>query len=375
VSLGLGVFLMSTIYQVQQNLLGQLDMRLEQSRANVVFFDVQDDQERGVDSIIRAAGRSVVQRAPIVPMRIAAINGKPLARIMADADSAMRAGRARREPGERGFSPWALRREYRSSFRAELAPSEHIIDGKWFDPTDKSPQISMEVDLARELRLSLGDSVTWDVQGVMVTARLTSERQVNFARFEPNFFVVFNPGSLERAPKQFALLANAPTSADVAALQRAVVRRYPNVSSLDLTLIQATIGNVLNKVTSAIRFMALVSLAFGIPVLFSAVAATRRARLREGVLLKTLGATRDQVGRIMLAEYALLGALGSLSGVLLSVGGAWLLMKFVFEAAFTPAVVPVVVVAASMTLLAIVIGLATGREVFRETPMAALREA
>jgi len=386
-SLGLGVFLMSTIYQVQQNLLGQLDMRLEQSRANVVFFDVQDDQERGVDSIIRAAGRSVVQRAPIVPMRIAAINAKPAAKILADADSAMRAGRgagrgsgrgsgrARREPGERGFSPWALRREYRSSFRAELAPSENIVDGKWFDPADKSRQISMEVDLARELGLSLGDSVTWDVQGVMVTARLTSERQVNFARFEPNFFVVFNPGSLERAPKQFALLANAPTSADVAALQRAVVRRYPNVSSLDLTLIQATIGNVLNKVTSAIRFMALVSLAFGIPVLFSAVAATRRARLREGVLLKTLGATRDQVGRIMLAEYALLGALGSLSGVLLSVGGAWLLMKFVFEAAFTPAVVPVAVVAASMTLLAIVIGLATGREVFRETPMAALREA
>jgi putative ABC transport system permease protein len=386
-SLGLGVFLMSTIYQVQQNLLGQLDMRLEQSRANVVFFDVQDDQERGVDSIIRAAGRSVVQRAPIVPMRIAAINGKPIARIMADADSARRAGRgagrgaergsggARPEPGARGVSPWALRREYRSSFRAELAPSENIVDGKWFDPSDKSPQISMEVDLARELRLSLGDSVTWDVQGVMVTARLTSERQVNFARFEPNFFVVFNPGPLERAPKQFALLANAPTSADVAALQRAVVRRYPGVSSLDLTLIQATIGNVLNKVTSAIRFMALVSLAFGIPVLFSAVAATRRARLREGVLLKTLGATRVQVGRIMLAEYALLGALGSLSGVLLSVGGAWLLMKFVFDATFTPAVMPVVVVAASMTGLAIVIGLATGREVFRETPMAALREA
>jgi putative ABC transport system permease protein len=379
VSLGLGVFLMSTIYQVQQNLMGQLDMRLEQSRANVVFFDVQDDQERGVDSLIRAAGRSVVQRAAIVPMRIAAINGKPAARIMADADSAMRAGRragrARAEPGERGYSPWALRREYRSTFRAEKAPSEKIIDGAWFDPADKSPQVSMEQELARELRVGIGDSLTWDIQGVTVTTRVTSTREVTWARFEPNFFVVFSPGSLEHAPKQYALLANAPTSADVAALQRDVVKRYPNVSSLDLTLVQATIGKVLGKITSAIRFMALISLAFGIPVLFSAVAATRRARLREGVLLKTLGATRNQVGRIMLAEYALLGALGSLSGVLLSVGGAWLLMKFVFESAFSPAVLPVVIVAASMTALAIVIGLATGREVFRETPMAALREA
>ena len=147
------------------------------------------------------------------------------------------------------------------------------------------------------------------------------------------------------------------------------------MSSLDLSLIQHTINNVLGKVTSAIRFMAIVSLAFGIPVLFSAVAATRRERLREGVLLKTLGATRRQVGRIMLAEYALLGALGSAAGVVLSVGGAWLLMHFVFETKFYPAIAPVLLVAAVMTLLAIAIGLATGREVFRETPMAALREA
>jgi putative ABC transport system permease protein len=166
-----------------------------------------------------------------------------------------------------------------------------------------------------------------------------------------------------------------PTSGEVATLQRAVVRRYPNISSLDLSLIQNTISNVLGKVTSAIRFMAVVCLAFGIPVLFSAVAATRRERLREGVLLKTLGATRRQVGRIMLAEYALLGVLGSLAGVLLSVGGAWMLMKFVFETSFSPAIAPVLVVAGLMTAVAIIIGLATGREVFRETPMAALREA
>ncbi|MEX2153255.1 MAG: FtsX-like permease family protein, partial [Gemmatimonadaceae bacterium] len=102
---------------------------------------------------------------------------------------------------------------------------------------------------------------------------------------------------------------------------------------------------------------------------------TRRERLREGVLLKTLGATRRQVGRIMLVEYALLGALGSVAGVLLSVGGAWLLMKYVFESAFAPAVAPVLLVALAMTALAIAIGLLTGREVFRSTPMAALREA
>jgi putative ABC transport system permease protein len=373
-SLGLGVFLMSTIYQVQQNLVSQLDMRLGDSPANVVFFDVQDDQEPGVDSIIKASGHRVLQKAPIIPMRIAAVNGTSVAQIMSDMDSAGREARLRGERYE-GIRPWALRREFRSSYRADLAPAEEIVLGHWFDPKDKSSQMSVESDVAEDLKLSIGDSITWDVQGVKVTARMTSTRTVNWARFEPNFFVVFSPGPLDRAPKQFAIMVNAPSGPEVANLQREVVRRYPNVSSLDLSLIQATVGNVLNKITTAIRFMALVSLAFGIPVLFSAVAATRRARLREGVLLKTLGATRDQVGRIMLAEYALLGALGSLSGVLLSVGGAWALMKFVFEQPFTPAIMPVVYVAVGMTLLAIIIGLATGREVFRETPMAALREA
>ena len=129
------------------------------------------------------------------------------------------------------------------------------------------------------------------------------------------------------------------------------------------------------KVTEAIRFMAGLSLALGIPVLFSAVSATRRERLREGVLLKVLGATRRQVGRVMLAEYLLLGSLGSRAGMLLSIGGAWGLMHFVFKQEYAPAILPAVLVALLMISVAVSIGLLTGREVFRETPMAALREA
>jgi putative ABC transport system permease protein len=128
-------------------------------------------------------------------------------------------------------------------------------------------------------------------------------------------------------------------------------------------------------VTLAVRFMALLSLALGIPVLFSAVAATRRERLREGVLLKTLGATRRQIGRIMLAEYAVLGVLGAVTGVLLSFGGAWALTHWVFHVAFAPSYLPALAVALAMIALAVAIGLLTGRDVFAQTPMAALREA
>ena len=105
------------------------------------------------------------------------------------------------------------------------------------------------------------------------------------------------------------------------------------------------------------------------------MAATRRERLREGVLLKTLGATRAQIMRILLAEYALLGALGALTGMVLSFGGAWALMHFVFSSTFAPALLPSAAIAAAMMALAVAIGLSTGRDVFRETPMAALRDA
>jgi putative ABC transport system permease protein len=380
-ALGFGMFLMSTLYQVQKNLLRQLDVRLEEAAANVVFFDVQEDQQPTVDSIIRAAGHTIVQQVPIVPMRVASVRNKTSAQLLEEADSLWRERRRmspeerERTPQPRTIAPWTVRREYRSTYRDTMVSSDKILKGSWFDPKDNSSQMSMEREVAEDMGVQIGDTVTWNVQGVRVPARLTSTREVTWARFEPNFFVVFNSSALEGAPRQYAILANAPTPIDIARLQRDVVRAHPSVSSLDLSLIQRTVNDVLGKITSAIRFMAIVCLAFGIPVLFSAVAATRRERLREGVLLKTLGATRRQVGRIMLVEYLLLGALGSLAGMLLSIGGAWAVMKFVFEQTFVPSVGPVLLIAAAMTGLAVAIGLLTGREVFRSTPMAALREA
>ncbi|HVB31271.1 MAG TPA: FtsX-like permease family protein [Gemmatimonadaceae bacterium] len=384
-SLGFGVFLVSTLYQAQKNLLGQLDLRLDQVRANVVFFDVQGDEAAGVDSIIRAGHHEVVQRMPIVQMRIAAINGRTPDQLLAGnnlaAPPAAGRGAGRGAGAGRGGADqtrrprWALTREYRSTYRDSLDASEKLLAGAWWGASkDTMSQVSLDAGLATELGVLLGDTITWDVQGVKVATRVTSLREVSWARFQPNFFVVFQPKALAHAPTQFVFLAYGATSRDVALMQRDVVQKFPNVSSLDLSLVQRTLSDVINRVTSAIRFMALVSLLLGVPVLFSAVAATRRERLREGVLFKTLGATRRQIGRIMLAEYALLGALGSLAGVLLSVGGAWALMHFIFQAPFKPAVVPALVVSLGMTVLAMAIGLLTSREVFASTPMAALRE-
>jgi putative ABC transport system permease protein len=233
----------------------------------------------------------------------------------------------------------------------------------------------MEAGVARELGLALGDTVTWDVQGVRIPARVTSFREVNWARFEPNFFAVFQPAALEAAPKQWVVLAQVPTADGVSRVQRDVVARHPNVSTIDLSLVQRTVSGIVEKVAVAVRFLAVFCLAIGVPVLVSAVASTRRDRLRDAVLLKTLGATRAQIGRILLAEYAVLGALGALTGMALSFGGAWGLSEWVFRNDFVPDWGAALAIAALMMGVTVLIGVLTGREAFRETPMAALRES
>ncbi|GAB1344983.1 ABC transporter permease [Gemmatimonas sp.] len=370
-ALGFGAFLLSTVYLVQANLLARVQTTADAAAGNLLLFDVQDDQAAPLDSMLRARQHPIVQQTPIVTMRVEAINGVSVTRLQSDT-SVRRAG-------------WSLRREYRSTYRQSMQSSEKLVSGDWFPDSvtraaerASNPQLpfllSLEQEVAREMGVALGDTITWNVQGVPVTTVLSSTREVNWGRFEANFFAVFEPAALRRAPQQYVIVANVPTGAPLAEIQRDIVRRYPNVSSLDLTLVKQTIGSIVDRVTLAIRFLGLFSLAMGIPVLFSAVAATRRARLREGVLLRTLGASRQQVARVLLAEYGALGALGALTGMLLSFGGAWGITRFVFDDPFDPAVGPTFVIALGMLLLTMTIGLLTSRDVYRETPMIAIRE-
>jgi putative ABC transport system permease protein len=367
-ALGFGAFLVSTLYLVQNNILRRFAVAAEESRGNVVFFDVQQDQGAGLDSIIRARGNEVVETAPVVTMRIASINGKPV--------SDMKPTR----PGERGRASWALRREFRSTYRSKPAPSETMVAGNWFGDSALTAvrdtgEVSLEEGIAKELNVKLGDIIAWNVQGVEIPTRITSLRKVVWTRFEPNFFAVFPPPVLKGAPNQVILLAQVRDENDVALLQRAVVNRFPNVSSIDLSAVKRTVNRIVSRVSLAIRFMALFSLAVAIPVLFSAVSATRRERVREGVLLKTLGATRTQIVRILLAEYSLLGLLGGLTGMLLALAGGWAVVRYVFKIPFAPPLGALAGIALAVIGLTLLIGLLAGRDVFRATPIAALRES
>jgi putative ABC transport system permease protein len=364
IALGFGSFLVTTLYLVQVNLVRQFDITAAASKGNLIMFDIQDDQRAGVEQAIGDGRHPLISMTPIVTMRIARINGDDIA------EHARKAGQSR--------GNWALRREYRSTYRDTMVVTEKLVAGKWLGAhaaADTLHEVSLDRDLgADELKVKLGDIIEWDVQGRRVATRVTSFREIDWGRFEPNFFAVFDAAAISGAPKQWAGVAAVKDEKDIAPLQRKIVERYPNISSLDISLVRRTIADIVDKVSLAVRFLALFSLAMGIPVLFSAVAATRRDRLRESVLLKTLGATQRQVLRILFSEYALLGTLGGLCGMGLSTLGAWALVRFVFEAPFQFAFGPAVVIAAAMLGLAVGIGLLTGREVFRETPMAALRD-
>jgi len=365
-ALGFGAFLVSTVYLVQTNLLRQFGGEGFVSRANVILFDIQDDQIASVRDLVRANG-ALLAATPIVTMRIAEVKGRPVASMVSDT--------------ARGRNGWAFRREYRSTYRDSLAPTEKVVAGRWSTETTRDADgttvygVSLDRDLAANLGVRVGDRIVWDVQGARVRTRVASLRQIDWERFELNFFAVFPTAAIEAAPKQFAVLARVPDATHVARLQRDVVTKHPNVSSVDLSLVQATIGHIVDRVSMAVRFLALFSLASGLPVLFSAVAATRRDRLREAVLLKTLGATRRQILRILLAEYGVLGALGAAAGMGLAFGGAWGLVHYVFQGQFRPDWLAALAIAALMTCLTLAIGLLTARDGYRETPMSALRDA
>ncbi|MFL5639999.1 MAG: ABC transporter permease [Gemmatimonadaceae bacterium] len=366
-ALGFGAFLVSTLYLVQNSILQRFTTAAAEARGNVVFFDVQHDQEAALDSIVRGGGYDVVQVAPVITMRIAAIDGKRVADMTPV------------KPGQRGRASWALRREFRSTYRDKPASSETIVGGKWFSDsalktTADTGEISIEEGIAKELNVKLGSVIIWNVQGVEISTRITSLRKVVWTRFEPNFFVVFAPPVLKGAPNQYVMLAQVKNPTAVPLLQREVVNRLPNVSSIDLTAIKRTVDRIVGKASLAIRFMALFSLAVAIPVLFSAVSATRRERVREGVLLKTLGATRGQIARILFAEYSLLGVLGGLTGMLLSLVGGWAVVRYIFKTPFALPILPVMGIAVVIVGLTLLIGLLAGRDAFKETPITALRD-
>jgi len=364
VSLGLGTFLMMTLYLSRETLLGQLRVVGAGDRPNLMLFDIQDDQVDPLKRLLAAQGAPVRQHAPIITMRIASIKGRATAEILKD--------EASRVPA------WTLRREYRSTYRGALSDSEKVTAGTFTGRVTGDPEVvpvSVDENLARDLQVTLGDEIVFDVQGVPVKARVDSLRQVDWRRMQANFFLVFPEGALEAAPKFHIMALRVADAEQSARIQQAVVREHPNVSAIDLALIIRTIDGIYSKASFVVEFLALFTVVTGGIVLAGAILIGRSQRVRESVLLRTLGATKAQVNRIMFAEYLALGTLAAAVGAILAVGANWALAWQVFQVKWT-APSPGVLLGgwAVVSGLTVVTGWLSNRGICDHPPLAVLRE-
>jgi len=233
----------------------------------------------------------------------------------------------------------------------------------------------MEVDVAADLRVGLGDTITWDVAGVTVRSVVTSLRSVEWDRLEPNFFAIFEPGSLDDAPQSTIMVARIPDPEARAAFQRDLVGAFPNVSALDFSRVQEAIDAILERVRQAVAFLGVFSALAGVVVLVGALATSRSQRLREGALLKTLGARRRQVLGVLFAEYVALGTLATATGLLLAWIASAILVPQVFQVDFTLHPRPFVAIWSAVSVLTVVVGLVGSRGLLTRPPLPVLREA
>ncbi len=362
-ALGLGTFLMLTLFLTRSTLLSQIQGTGGGGRPNLLFFDIQDDQIEPLEKLLVRENLPARQQAPIVTMRLRALKGRGVEELLTDKQSRIPA--------------WTLRREYRSTFRSVLSDTEKVVSGEFTGsvPPDMAVvPVSLEEGLARDMNLKVGDELEFDVQGVPVKARVGSVRKVDWQRLQPNFFIVFPAGVLEAAPKFYVVATRAPTPADSARLQQAVVRDFPNVSAIDLTLLLETFDAIFSKVAYVVQFMALFTVATGVIVLVGAVLTGRYQRVRETVLLRTLGATRRQLTQIMLVEYAILGVLAAFVGCMLAVAGNALLAKYVFKTSVVAAPGTLALAVLAVTAVTLLTGLLSNRGVTDHPPLEVLRQ-
>ena len=361
-ALGIVTALVVTVFFAQRMLLDQIAQRSGENEPNMVLFDVQVDQVEPLVNLIHSFGLRLYQDVPIVTMRLAAVNGVPVAKIRTDPSTKI--------------PSWALRREYRSTYRDHLIETETILAGEWRGasaPADNVP-VSLEKDIADTLGVTLGAKLTFTIDGVPLATTVGSIREVDWHRVQPNFFVVFPTGVLETAPQFRVLVTRADSHENSARVQRAVVQMFPNVSVIDIGLILATVDSVLQRVAFAVRMISLFIIFTAVVVLSSAVVSTHAERVKESLLLRTLGASRSQVLKIIITEHLCLGLCGGVSGIALgSAGKLGPELLFFATLAMPPLLwlLLILLALASVTLLA---GIWGSLRIFNRSPLEALRQ-
>lgn len=366
VTIGLGAFIIATLNIIQHSLLNQVEFQGNTNQSNTILFDIQSNQKDDVVSLINKHKLPVNQVVPIVTIRLTELKG-----ISVDSLQKIDRKDTTRIPN------WALTREYRVTYRDSLHLSEELIKGELhsFKKGSKdSVWVTISEGMHETLRVKPGDSLVFDVQGVPMKAFISGIRKVEWPKDPPNFIFVFPKGVLEPAPQIWVAATRVDDSQAAISFQQELVFGFPNVSLIDLRLILSTVDELFAKVGLVVRFLALFSIITGLVVLAGAVLNSKFARIKENVLLRTIGARTGQILSITLIEYGYIGIFSAITGMMLSLGAGWLLTHFFFEVNFSANYTELGIISLGVLILTVAIGWFNSREVISTPPLQVLRK-
>jgi putative ABC transport system permease protein len=361
VSIGLSTAFICTLFFIQSMLVKQVALSASTNKANMILFDIQNSQEKGVADIARTHHLPIIQQVPVVTIRLEKINGKTEADLAKDTSLK--------------FNKFVFANEYRVTYRDSLTATEKLTDGDWVGHASKSGEASISVEerWAKHNHLKVGDHLVFNVQGMQVPTKIGSIREVNWNKMQTNFLIVFPKGVVDDAPQFHVLLTHVPNKESSAKFQQDVVKQFPNVSMIDLGFILSVLDDLMDKLGDIIRFMAMFSIITGVVVLIASVRISKYQRIQESVLLRTMGASRKQILAITAIEYFFLGALSAATGILIAFVGSWLLAKYSFEIPFNASMLPALLLFLGIAILTILIGLFNSRGILNKPPLEILR--
>ena len=338
VSLGIGLTTLAAVALIEGNLRRQIAEQLPDAAPNFYFIDIQSDQARDFDRVALAQQSvSEVKRVPSLRARIVAVNGVPSDQVRTTPETA-----------------WALRGDRGLTYAATPPEGARIVQGQWWAADYRGePLVSFDANLARGWGVGIGDSITVNVLGRDIPLRIANLRDIEWRGLGLNFVLVASPGLLEAAPHTHIATVRSDTAREGAVL-RAISEAFPNVSGIRVRDALEQVAGLLARIGTAMSATASLTLAAGALVLAGAVAAGPRRRVRDAVVLKTVGATRRQIRRAFLVEFGLLGATAGIIAAVVGTAAAWGVVRYILAAdwVFLPGTLAVVVLACTALTLA-----------------------
>jgi putative ABC transport system permease protein len=302
VAFGTGLMVLLLLSVVRNDLQNDWRLSLPAELPNFFFINIPPDERDAFVGFLKERGAEVSRVLPMIRGRMTHIRGNPVENL-----------RFSSEDGE-GFAT----REQNLTWATELGADNRIVEGRWWTREDYGkPLVSVATEIQEALGLALGDTLTFDIAGETFEATVASVRKVKWDSFQPNFFLVFAPGTLEQTAGTY--MTSAHFDQVEAGVLAALARRFPSVSIFDIEELLAQVRSVIDKASLAVQSVFLFTLFAGLTVLLAAVQASRDERRYESAMLRTLGASRRTVLQGVLAEFTTLGVL---SGLLAAFGAS-----------------------------------------------------